>query len=308
MKDLIWYEKYRPPTIDDMIFSEHYENKFREYIDNNTFPHLLFVGPPGSGKTTLSRIFIDTIPSVALRLNASSERGIDTIRDKVKVFASSQPPKEKIKIVFLDEADDLTMQAQDSLKSVIEVYSKTCRFIFTANSQEKIILPIQSRCAIFKFESFPKRKVFDILTHILKTENIKYNLKDLKKLIDNFYPDIRSIINNLDMGCSDGRFNIDFIINDVADINQVVELIMDGNVKELRLVFNNFIDFGWLYKGFFDYLLITKDLTEDEKFYATLKISEYLYKDAVVLDREINAIACCIEIMEILKCKIHFNS
>ena len=134
MKKFIWYEKHRPKSLKELTLPKEYRKAFRQYIKQENVPHLLLAGPQGSGKTTLAYIFMDNIPCTRMVLNASSkDRGIETIKTRVKQFASSMPQKGKIKIILLDEADALTHDAQMALRNTIESHSDTCRFILTAN-------------------------------------------------------------------------------------------------------------------------------------------------------------------------------
>ncbi len=296
LKSYIWYEKYRPKTLDGMILKPEHRKIFNQYLEERNIPHLLLHGPAGSGKTTISYILIEELRAQFLVLNASSaDRGIDTMRGKVTQFAASMPMPGCLKIIFLDEADALTPEAMQSLKNTIETYSDTCRFIFTANHPEKIIPEIHSRCVKFEFNSFSKESAFTLINNILKEEKCSGKKEDIEKLINYFYPDIRSIINNLQLGCEGNIFNLKSI--GLFDLNtKVIEkFILLGDVRKIRTLWVGTTNFLWLYKFLFDEFIV--NVKEDVKPVIALIIADYLYKDSMVVDKEINATACLVQII-----------
>ena len=204
----IWNEKYRPNDLTTFIGNEQLKQIISQYINNNDPINMLFYGPPGSGKTTLAKLIVNNIECDYLFLNASDERGIDTIRDKVQGFASSASFK-PIKIVILDEADFLTIQAQASLRNIIETYSRTTRFILTCNYLERIIDPLQSRCQVLKITPPSKKEVAQHVSVILDTEYIEYNVEDLVSIVNKHYPDVRKILNTCQVNNVEGTLKID---------------------------------------------------------------------------------------------------
>lgn len=185
-------EKYRPTVINDIVgFVPSFD------IDES-MPHLLLYGPPGTGKTTLAKVIIRTLNCDHITLNASSDRGIDTIRDKVKDFASTKSKDSNIKIVFLDEADHLTPDAQTALRNTIESYSRNTRFILTCNYINRIIDPLKSRCISIKFDNLPADKIVERLIFICEQEKIPYEMEALIKIVSLTKSDIRSAINKLE--------------------------------------------------------------------------------------------------------------
>lgn len=299
----IWYEKHRPHSLEAMSMPLQYRKSFAEYIASGEIPHLLFYGPQGSGKTTLGFILMDSIPCTRLMLNASSgDRGIETMKTKVKQFASSKTMDGRLKIIFLDEADGITGDAQNALKNTIEAYSKTCRFIFTCNEIDKVIAPIRSRCMLFEFTAFPMDQVISMAESILKTENIEYGNEDVGKIVSQHYPDIRSIVNNLQLCSMDGILDPASVSQTTVDPEKILDAIADGQVGKIRSMLVGISTFGYIYRYLFDTLLSAVDVTPEEKVQLAHVLSEALYRDAVVANREINFIDCCINIMGVLGC------
>ena len=205
LKQKIWIEKYRPDKLDDLIMRD--KTGIVKLLDNNnTIPNFLLVSAkPGTGKTTLAKLIIKETGADSITINASDERGIDVIRERVKKFAGALSSNGKRRCIFLDEFEGTTKQAQDSLKSIIETYSDNAFFIFTANDQSKVIEPIQSRCAVINFELPAKAEIKKRLIYICETEDLKIDEKDLERLVEYNYPDIRSMINQLQVWKMSGK-------------------------------------------------------------------------------------------------------
>lgn len=197
LTDALWVEKYRPSTFEDLICSE--KETIKKYLDSKSVPSFLFYSSnPGTGKTSTAKVICKTLDSDLLQINASDERGIDTIRDKIKQFAQSISSNDKKRCVFLDESDGLTKQAQESMKSLMEMYSSNCFFILCCNDVSKIIEPIrEGRCVKIKFECPNSEQILDRLNYICEKEDIKTSPDELANLVEAFYPDIRSMILNL---------------------------------------------------------------------------------------------------------------
>lgn len=198
----IWTEKYRPQKLSDMINQKHIVGRLQFFVKNNSLPHMLFSGPPGVGKTTAAvamakEFFGEFWHDNYLELNASDERGIDVIRVKVKDFARTQPLGGSFKLIFLDEADALTKDAQQALRRTMEKFSNTCRFILSCNYPSKIIEPIQSRTVVFRFKSFTDEDIFKMVESVAKNEGLSPKKEGLFALVELSNGDARAAINLL---------------------------------------------------------------------------------------------------------------
>ena len=224
----LWVEKYRPIKLDDYVGNEHLKEKVSGYIESEDVPHLLLFGRAGTGKTTLAKLIVKSIECDYMVINASDENNVDTVRNKVKNFASSQGFK-KYKIIILDEFDYMTPNAQAILRNLMETFSKHCRFMLTCNYVEKIIDPIQSRCQTFQIVPPSKKEVAVQLDKILKSENVNYDVKDLVPIIDSSYPDIRKVINTCQLNSVKGVLKLSK--NDLLDSDfktKIVDILKCG--------------------------------------------------------------------------------
>ena len=204
----LWVEAYRPSRLEDYVGNEHLKTKVQTYIENGDVPHLLLYGKAGTGKTTLAKLIVNSINCDFMIINASDENNVDTVRNKVKNFASTIGFK-NIKVIILDEFDYMTPNAQAILRNLMETFSKHCRFILTCNYVEKVIEPIQSRCQTFQIVPPTKKDVAIQISKILKSEEIRFEPKDLVPIIDAGYPDIRKIINTCQLNSNKGVLHID---------------------------------------------------------------------------------------------------
>lgn len=200
---LPWIEKYRPQTLDDVIGNTEAVNKLKSLLSDRNIPNMILSGPPGSGKTSsivcmANELLGTSVKDALLELNASDERGIDTVRKSIKMFCKKQVnlPPNTHKLVLLDEADNMTPSAQQALRRIIENYSNTTRFLFACNNSTRLIEAIQSRCIIMKFSRLSEEQIIGRLTDILTKENVKYNKKGLEAIIFISDGDMRQILNN----------------------------------------------------------------------------------------------------------------
>ena len=238
LKNALWVERFRPQNFDELIFSGKQE--LEKFLSNpKELPSFIFYSSsPGTGKTSTAKIIAEKMEGDILIINASDERGIDTIREKVKNFAGSMSfnPNSK-RCIFLDEADGLTKQAQESMKVILEEYSKSCFFIFSCNDIGKIEEPIKSRCVLFNFELPDKEKIYTHLLDITILEDLKISNQELKKLVDQYYPDIRRMV------CELQRFSITNKLNfDAGFTNDIKELKAKNKKYFYDGVYNGTLD------------------------------------------------------------------
>lgn len=225
----LWVEKYRPKKIDEMVLLEEHMLDMKKYIDEREIPHLFLVGKPGSGKTALARVLYSSIitndEDNVMKINGSSQktRGVKFITDVIEPFLKSPPSgSDKIKIVFIDEFDNMTGDAYDSLRSIIENYSNDNRFLLTGNDQYKVPSAIQSRLRIYNFKQQPMEFVEKLILSILENEKIEFDLDDVKYIINSFYPDIRKTIDMIQSKVSKNKL----IVNKKEDFNKQNYLIL----------------------------------------------------------------------------------
>ena len=204
----LWVEKYRPQTLADYVGNETIKETIQQYLDNNDIPHLLLYGKAGTGKTTLAKLIVNTIKCDFMIINASDENNVDTVRNKVKGFASSVGFS-GFKVIILDEFDYMTPNAQAILRNLMETFSRHTRFILTCNYHEKIIEPILSRCQTFAVNPPSKKEVAVHVTEILNKEGIRFDIKDVADIISSFYPDIRRVMNTCQLQSSKGELKVD---------------------------------------------------------------------------------------------------
>ena len=217
-------ERHRPLTLDKFVGNENLKKTLQKFIDQNDITNMLFYGSAGTGKSTLAKLLVHNLDCDSLFINASDERGIETIRDKVMGFASVASFK-PLKVVILDEADFLTIQAQASLRNIIETFSRTTRFIMTCNFVERIIDPLQSRCHVLKIIPPSKKDVAKHLAGILEQESIEFTINDLVPLVNQYYPDLRKCINTIQLSTHNNVLKLDKSI--LVSSNYIDEVIND---------------------------------------------------------------------------------
>ena len=295
----LWVEKYRPTTLEEYVGNETIKNKIADYLKQGSIQNLLFHGVAGTGKTTLTRLIVNQLNCDVLYINASDERGIDTIREKIIPFASTVSFRD-VKIIILDEADYITPQAQATLRNTIESCSKTTRFILTCNYLERIISPLQSRCQTFEIIPPSKDEVREKCESILTKENIGYLIKDVDKVINTHYPDIRKIINTLQGSVVEGEVKID---NTSLKNTQLGGLIVDALIRKAKLSEIRQIiadsgsrEFDDLFKYIYDKSNILFGDNEGE---AILIIAKYQYEYTFVLEKEICIAAMLKQLLKI---------
>ena len=304
MSSYLWVEKYRPLTLDTYIGNDHLKSKVRVYLESGDLPHLLFFGKAGTGKTTLAKILVKNIECDYLYINASDENSVDTVRNKVRQFASTVGFKD-LKIIILDECDYITPNAQAALRNLMETFSKHCRFILTCNYVERIIDPIQSRCQIFEIIPPSKVEVAQRLNQILEEEEINYELQDLKILIDSNYPDIRRTINSAQRNVVNLQLKLD--TNSIIQNDYKLKLLEILKIQDKKNAFKNIRqlvadsqirDFADLFRLLYDEV---DSYGKGHVAECILVIAKYELSDSQVVDKEINAMAMIIELLGVIK-------
>jgi len=303
INNTLWTEKYRPDVLENYIGNEHIKETMAQYISQNDIQNLIFYGSAGGGKTTLAKLLVKNIDCDFLYINASDERGIETIRDKVSGFASTMSFK-PLKVVILDEADFLTIQAQASLRNVIETFSKSTRFILTCNYIERIIDPLQSRCQVLKIVPPNKADIARHLCKILTTEEVNYDTDSVVTIVKKYYPDVRKMLNVCQMSSKKGELNVDpQTLVSSNYIDQIIELLPNNkSFKQIRQVIadSNVEDFEALYKALYE--RVDEYTTRDAE--AVIVIEEYLYHSNFRIDKEINVVACIAKLLTLTGKKV----
>lgn len=301
---LLWVEKYRPRTIDDCILPDAIKNTFKQFVQSGNVQNLILSGPPGMGKTTVAKALCEEIGCDYITINGSDENGIDVLRTKIKVYASSVSLTGGRKVIIIDEADYLNPNSiQPALRGAIEEFSNNCSFIFTCNYKNRIIEPIHSRCSVIDFKVNGSKQKMAVqfmarVEQILTLEKIKYEKKVVAAFITKFFPDNRRILNELQRYSMGGAID-EGILTLISDV-QISDLIQSmkeknfGGVKKWvvsNLDNDSTMIFRKIYDSMYDYI---KGSSIPQ---LVLILAKYQYQAAFSADQEINLIACMTEIM-----------
>ena len=311
MKNFIWVEKYRPMTVSDTILPASLKTTFVNMLATGELQNMLFTGTAGLGKTTVAKALCKQLNLDYIVINGSEEGNIDTLRGKIKQFASTVSLEGGKKVIILDEADYLNPQStQPALRGFIEQFSDNCRFILTCNFKNRIIEPLHSRCGVYEFNTTKKQmaglagQFMTRLEQILDAEHVTYNKGTLAEVIMKYLPDWRRVINECQRFSINGKLD-DSIIN-TADHNQYNELLKhlkDKNFKKMRSwVVNNIdVDASAIFRGIYDRMVDSVKPTSIPQL--VLILADYQYKNAFVADHELNIVACMTEVMS----NVEFN-
>ena len=300
----LWVEKYRPSKLTEYVGNEHLKDKVKDYLESGEIPHLLFFGKAGTGKTTLAKLIVNSISCDHIIINASDENNVDTVRNKVKGFASTVGFKD-MKIIILDEFDYMTPNAQAILRNLMETFSRHCRFILTCNYVEKVISPIRSRTQEFQIVPPSKKEVAIQISQILGKEAVVFQPKDLVPIIDSSYPDIRKIINTCQLNSSKGQLKLDTTSVIDSDLkSKVVEILKGKDAKPNKwknirqaVADSRTQDFTELYTFLYEKV---DEYGSSNTSNVILILSESQHKDALVVDKEITFMSCIIQIVGII--------
>lgn len=300
---MLWVEKYRPHTVEDCILPKEMKAIFQEYVNQKQIPNLLLSGTAGVGKTTVAKAMCDEIGCDYLVINGSDDRGIATMQNQVKNYATSMSLAGGRKVVIIDEADNLTPDAQKALRGIIENVSDNCSFIFTCNFKNRILEALHSRCAVVDFKSngnkatlagqFMKR-----VEHILTVENIPFKKEVVASVIMKYFPDNRRTLNEFQRYAMTGAID-EGILASVSEIQmtELVKSLKDKEFKNARKWVTNNLDQDpvRLFRSLYDTL--NEKLKPNSVPQLVLILAKYQYQAAFVADHEINLMACLTEIM-----------
>jgi DNA polymerase III delta prime subunit len=300
----LWVEKYRPSKLEDYVGNEHLKSKVEGYLESGDIPHLLLYGKAGTGKTTLAKLIVNSVDCDYMIINASDENNVDTVRNKVKSFASTIGFK-PFKVIILDEFDYMTPNAQAILRNLMETFSRHCRFILTCNYVEKVIEPIQSRCQTFQIVPPTKKDVAIQISKILQSEGVKFEIKDLVPIIDSAYPDIRKIINTCQLNSIKGELKLDvqnLLENDYkTKILDILKSKDDKRNKYMKirqtLIDSRATDFTELFTLLYDKV---EEYAEGKTANVILELADGQRNAFQSIDKEIPTAATLIKILNII--------
>jgi len=307
----LWVEKYRPQKIDDCVLPQALKDTFRQYVEQGELPNFLFTGSAGVGKTTIAKALCNEIGAEFMMINGSEESGIDTLRTKIKGFASTISLTDAKKVVILDEADYLNANStQPALRGFIEEFANNCRFILTCNFKNRIIEPIHSRCSVveFKIDSKDKQEIaatfFKRAVSILKQEQIEFDPKVVAELITKHFPDYRRILNELQRYSVSGKIDSGILVNmSEESFKGLIKLLKEKDFTEVRkwVSKNSDSDTTSLFRELYDSAATTIEPNSVPQL--VLILADYQYKAAFVADHELNIMAALTEIMAQCKFK-----
>jgi DNA polymerase III delta prime subunit len=300
----LWTERYRPTKLGDYVGNEHLKSKVSGYLESGDIPHLLLYGKAGTGKTTLARLIVNSVDCDYMIINASDENNVETVRNKVKGFASTMGFK-PFKIIVLDECDYMTASGQAILRNLMETFSKHCRFILTCNYVEKVIEPIQSRCQTFQIIPPTKKDVAIQISKILQNEDIKFEPKDLVPIIDSAYPDIRKVINTCQLNSIKGELKLDtknLLENDYK--TKILEILKGSGDKKTKyqsirqtLIDSRVTDFTELYTLLYEKV---DEYAEGKTANVIIELADGQRNAMLSIDKEIPTAATLIKILNII--------
>ena len=303
--EVLWVEKYRPQKVADTILPSNLKDTFQAIVNGGELPNMLFSGTAGLGKTTVAKAICNELDLDYIIINGSEEGNIDTLRGKIKQFASSVSLQGGYKVVILDEADYLNPQStQPALRGFIEEFANNCRFILTCNFKNRIIEPLHSRCSVYEFNTSKKDladlagQFFKRFVYILDQEGVPYQQKAVADLIMKYAPDWRRVLNEGQRNAISGMaIDGSSVGVSSSSIDSLVVALKEKNFKAMRkwVVDNLDMDTTAIFRGVYDSM---NTYVESQSIpQLVLILADYQYKDAFVADHELNIVACMTEIM-----------
>lgn len=302
--DFLWVEKYRPKNINDCTLPQSLKQQFHDVVATGELPNMLFTGTAGLGKTTVAKALCHELGLDYILINGSEEGNIDTLRGKIKQFASSVSLQGGYKVVILDEADYLNAQStQPALRGFIEEFANNCRFILTCNFKNRIIEPLHSRCGVYEFNTSKKdlpalaQRFYSRFLYILRNEGIKHDEKSPVELVMKYAPDWRRVLNEAQRLSSSGTLVMTASASDSASFGELAKILKDKDFKKMRhwVVNSMDIDATAIFRGIYDSM--NEYVAPQSIPQLVLILADYQYKNAFVADHELNVVACMTEIM-----------
>ena len=303
--DFLWVEKYRPTKVSDCVLPQSLKNTFSTLVSTGELPNMLFTGTAGVGKTTVAKALCKELDLDYIIVNGSEEGNIDTLRNKIKHFASTVSLQGGYKVVILDEADYLNPQStQPALRGFIEEFSNNCRFILTCNFKNRIIEPLHSRCSVYEFAIPNSEKpaiaagIFKRVTEILRQEDVKFDQKIVATLVEKYFPDFRRVINELQRYSLSGTIDNGIFVNlSENNIKVLITHLKEKDFKGMRkwVVDNIDTEPAAIFRKIYDNLNAYIKPTSIPQ--TVVILADYQYKNAFVADHELNVVACMVELM-----------
>jgi DNA polymerase III delta prime subunit len=305
MSEFLWVEKYRPRTIDQCVLPKSLTKTFTDIAKSGELPNMMFSGTAGVGKTTVAKALCNMLELDYIVVNGSEEGNIDTLRGKIKQFASSVSLQGGYKVVILDEADYLNPQStQPALRGFIEEFSNNCRFILTCNFKNRIIEPLHSRCSVYDFAIPNSEKpsiaggIFKRVTGVLDQENITYDQKVVAEVVQKYFPDFRRILNECQRYSVSGTIDSGVLVNLVDDsVKGLISHLRNKDFKQMRkwVADNMDTEPHAIFRKIYDNM--SDNLKPHSIPQIVLILADYQYKNAFVADHELNVVACMTEVM-----------